>query len=229
MKTFTERLLWAMNRRTPAVSQSELARAIGVSPQTIQYLCDPARNAQGSKHTTKIADYLGVYALWLSEGKGSRGPFDETNRVEESASVPYQANTTEGPAIRGRVPIISWVQAGDFCEAIDEFHPGDAEDWAPFAAAHSDMTYALRVRGPSMEPRFSEGEVIIVDPQKQPDNGRFVIAKKSGSHEATFKQLVLEGGESYLRALNPDWPEPIIRLTEDWHICGVVIAKMELF
>lgn len=161
-----------------------------------------------------------VSPIWLATG---RGPMKTPGQKRE------EANFEGGPVIKGRIPIISWVQAGDWCEAIDNFAPGDAEDWAPFAGNHSDGSFALRVRGPSMEPRFFDGEIIVVDPLVSADNGRFVIAKKTSSQEATFKQLVCEGGEAYLRALNESWPEPIIRVDEEWHICGVVIAKMVLF
>ena len=46
-------------------------------------------------------------------------------------------------------------------------------------------------------------------------------------HPATFKKLVIEGEKSYLRALNPAWPEPIVAINGNATICGVVIFKGE--
>lgn len=180
-----------------------------------------------------------VTRMLYQEGKpGKKRIADDMIEVIESAfnltrgwldGVEASSTTVEaGPAIRGRVPLISWVRAGDFCEAIDLFSPGDAEDWMSCPVSHSEYTYALRVRGMSMEPRFREGEIIIVDPKVSPDNGRFVIAKRLDANEVTLKQLVIEGGEPFLQALNPAWPERIIRLNEAWMICGVVICKMEV-
>lgn len=45
--------------------------------------------------------------------------------------------------------------------------------------------------------------------------------------EATFKKLIVEGNERYLKALNPAWPEPIIRINGNATICGVVVFKGE--
>ena len=89
--------------------------------------------------------------------------------------------------------------------------------------------YALRVEGPSMEPRFYHGDILIVDPKVDPRHGDFVIAKRADSQSATFKQLIIDGDETYLQALNPDWPQRIIRITEAWHICGVVVQRTETF
>ena len=50
------------------MSQSELARAIGIRPQAIQYLLNPANRAQGSKHLVAIANTLGVSPQWLAGG-----------------------------------------------------------------------------------------------------------------------------------------------------------------
>jgi len=67
--TYAKRLNWAMTNA--AISQSELARAIGVKPQAIQYLCQKGTK---STHTTKIAKVLGVSADWLDTGKGQPHP-----------------------------------------------------------------------------------------------------------------------------------------------------------
>lgn len=161
-----------------------------------------------------LAKKLGVSVEYLITGKGQG----------DLAS----SNVEPGPEIKGLVPVISWVQAGDFCEAVDLLPPGEAEEWISCPVSHSPHTYALRVRGASMEPRFREGEIVIVDPKIGADNGRFVIAKKTGANEVTLKKLVIEGDDRYLQAVNPAWPEPIIRIAEEWIICGVVICKMEM-
>jgi len=53
------------------MSQSRLARELGVKPQAIQHLCDPKKNAQGSTHTHAMARILGVSGQWLGEGTGT--------------------------------------------------------------------------------------------------------------------------------------------------------------
>jgi SOS-response transcriptional repressor LexA len=42
-----------------------------------------------------------------------------------------------------------------------------------------------------------------------------------------FRQLIVEGGRRYLKALNEDWPERVTELGESAVYCGVVIFKGE--
>lgn len=70
LKTYRDRLLWAM-LKAKLTSQSELARRIGVKPQSIQHLLDPLKNAQGSSHTALIAEELKVSPKWLATGQGT--------------------------------------------------------------------------------------------------------------------------------------------------------------
>ena len=56
----------------------------------------------------------------------------------------------------------------------------------------------------------------------------YVVVRMEDSHEATFKQLIVEGDRQYLKALNPDWPKRIIEVTANATLCGVVVFKGEL-
>lgn len=136
------------------------------------------------------------------------------------------SNTEPGPDVRGRVPLISWVQAGDWCEAVNSFAHGDAEMWLPCPKVFGANAFALRVRGISMEPRYQSGDIIFVDPDVQPEHGKNVVVRLDDETEATFKQLVIEGSQKYLKALNPDFPGPrFLPINGNATIVGVVIGK----
>lgn len=131
------------------------------------------------------------------------------------------------------IPLISWVQAGEWSEVIDNFAPGDAEEWPPCPVRHSASTFALRVRGESMQnplgrPSFCDGDLIFVDPERPAMHNSLVIVRLDDSKEATFKRLVIEGDQQYLRPLNPAWPEQVIRINGNATMCGVVIFKGEI-
>lgn len=216
--TYGQRLLWALNAANK--SQSDLAREVGVSPQSIQYLCDPSSNARGSRNTTAFATALGVNPEWLANGTGPAAR-------EDGGNV-----TVVAPGVR-RVPLLSYVQAGsmeaccvDLSEAYGEYLTTDM--------ALSDHSFALEIKGDSMVPppgsneeAFYEGDRIIVDCQVTPLPGDFVVAR-NGEHEATFKKyrprgLDKQGREVFeLVPLNPDYPtmrsdrQPI-------HIIGVMV------
>jgi SOS-response transcriptional repressor LexA len=79
-----------------------------------------------------------------------------------------------------------------------------------------------------MEPRFYNGDFIFVDPDIVAESGKYVVVKLEDADEAMFRQLIIEGGRKYLKALNPDWPERIFELDDTTRICGVVVFKGEM-
>ncbi|MGA5587143.1 LexA family protein [Pseudomonas siliginis] len=211
------------------LSEGELGRRSGVPQPTIHRIITGESLSPRQANVEKIAKSLSVTADWLWTGT-TAAQFLK-NGIPSSLG---ESNVEPGPAIKGLVPLISWVQAGAWCEAVDVLDLDDAEVWLPCAVSHSKKTYALRVRGLSMfnphERRsFRDGDIIYVDPAKDAENGSLVIAKLTDSEEATFKQLVMEGTRQFLKPLNPSWPEPIIQLPPDAMICGVVISKLEIF
>ena len=121
--------------------------------------------------------------------------------------------------------MISWVQAGGWTEVIESPAAGGDSAGIPCPVRCSEETYVLRVRGVSMEPDFRDGDLIFVDPRVEPVHGQFVVVMLEDSPEATFKQLIIEGGRQYLKALNPEWPTPIIEVKRPARFCGVVIFK----
>jgi SOS-response transcriptional repressor LexA len=119
-------------------------------------------------------------------------------------------------------PLISWVQAGAFCapEVIASFE--NADEWRYCPVKHSDQTYVLTIKSNSMEPLYLEGTEIFVDPTLNPQhNDDVVVSDPQG--RATFKRLKITHEGRYLEALNPSFPERIIKVPEGSIICGVVI------
>jgi SOS-response transcriptional repressor LexA len=166
-------------------------------------------------------------ALWMAlraDDKRRNGEivhFDENTPEEEKLSVSRylrqkavkMAANIEAVGAHRRVPIISWVQAGSWSEIQDNFHPGQADEWAlAFDSLPGNHAFALRVVGDSMTNpvpglrTFPEGTIIIVDPGRGADAGDFVIAKDVQTQKATFKQLATDGVRWFLRPLNPTYP-----------------------
>lgn len=199
-------------------SQSELARAVGVKPQAIQYLLDPKNSASGSKHLVRIAEALRVNAVWLATGQGTPLEIGPASNVEPGPDV-----------AQGRLyPLITWIQAGFWNGNCEAFTPYQAEHW--YLSPHNlgPRGYVLRVRGDSMtNPQgrysFPEGMLLFVNPDKEATPGQFVIARRDPDHEATFKRYVLIDGVPYLEAINPDWPHRYLEMRPGDTIGGIVV------
>lgn len=68
---------------------------------------------------------------------------------------------------------------------------------------------------------FPEGSLILVDPDVQPESGRFVVARLKAENEAAFRQLVREAGDVFLKPLNSAFP--IKALDDEWEVVGTVV------
>ena len=136
-------------------------------------------------------------------------------------AIPVTRLVEPGPDVKQYVPLISWVQAGNPSGVILD----DSVEKIPSIRHMSDGSFALRVRGESMLPLFVEGDIIFVDPMREPRNKSYVIVS-TPDNETTFKQLVADSEIQYLRPLNANWPGPqIIPFEEGMTIIGVVVGK----
>jgi SOS-response transcriptional repressor LexA len=127
-------------------------------------------------------------------------------------------------------PLISWGAAAAPREHAEQANPptSDEQGRLPCPVPCSEDTFVLRVEGESMEPKFHDGDLIYVDPDESPEHGRYVVLRLEGADEAILRQLIVEGGRRYFKALNPDWPERIIEAGEGAIIRGVVVFKGEI-
>ena len=126
-----------------------------------------------------------------------------------------------------KVPVISWVQAGAWSETEDPFQPGYAEEFVLILENCGPNTFALRVVGDSMEPEFVAGDILLVDPACDWSSRDYIIAK-NGDDEATFKQIVTDGGKIFLNPLNRRYP--IQDMTgKNFKVIGRVIQKVKKY
>ncbi len=212
-----DRLLTAMERA--GLSQADLARACDVKPPSVNgWLSGKAKFLRG-ENLLKASAALRVNEKWLATGEGPMlGSQDALSNVEP------------GPRLRGKVPLVSWVQAGNWCEAVTPLHVTESERWMDCPVSHSSQTFALRVRGDSMTApsgnnrSYPEGCYIFVDPERRdPVNGDRVVACLLDAHEVTFKVYKNEDGRQWLQPLNPSH-EPI---REPFRVLGTVLGKWE--
>lgn len=192
------------------LSKAAFARAVGVTGASVTQWLDGTTKSLKGDVATKMERATGYRADWILNGRLPK-------RVD---------NVERGPDVRGTVPLLSDVQAGMYREFVDNFHPGDGGAEAiPTTVPINKHTFALRVVGDSMEPRFTAGMILIVEPEMEPNPGDFVIAK-NGDDETTFKQLTKDGAEWFLKPLNERYP---IKPLGENRIIGVVRAATHNF
>lgn len=123
-------------------------------------------------------------------------------------------------------PVLNYAQAGEFCQYHDD---AIANEFEPVSSDYGERVYWVILNGNSMEPDFHDKELVLIDPDIQPNPSDFVLALKQGEKETTFKKYRPRGfdestGEEYYHLVpsNPDYPIIDSRFTK-FTICGVAV------
>ncbi|GKQ73935.1 prophage repressor CI [Aeromonas caviae] len=183
--TINDRIL--SRRKHLKLSQHELASRIGITRVSVGKW-ESGLNQPKGRYLNDLAAALGVSVDWLLTGKedGAAGvmePSPPGYRNVEPADIPQGV----------RVPILSYVQAGQWREMCEQATAFDGSlEYVTAGVSVGSCAFGLWVRGNSMEPDFKEGDLLIVDADEAPKAGDFVIAK-NGSEEATFKKYRSRG------------------------------------
>lgn len=197
---------------------SNFAEKIGKSQsQASQFAGTNPIKGIGNKVAREIEEAFGKPHGWL-----------DIQHVNEEMRPSLEPNISAPIPIDGRlIPLISWVQAGSWTSVESVPAGTQFDEWLPPNPKCGKNGYGLEVVGESMLPDFRPGDKIYVNPDFQPDElktGNLVIVSCEGDAEATFKKLILEGGNIYLQPLNPNWPEQTIPLMDGCKLVGKVVG-----
>lgn len=191
MKTIGERI--KERRKSLKMTQAQVAKGVGVSHVALSQW-ERDETSPSGENLYALAKVLGCSTPWILFG------------VEEKTNVE--------PSIIGgfRIPLISYVQAGMWHLEGEGCMLGTNGDYEYIFTdlPLSPASFALRVKGNSMEPEFKEGDRIIIDPDVCPHPGDYVVAMNEND-EVTFKKYrargIVDGEETFeLVPLNPDYP-----------------------
>lgn len=185
METINDRI--TARRQAQNISKAELARRIGITHASVSKW-ESGLNQPKGRYLNELAAALGVSVDWLLTGN------DGAPAAQVKEALPGYHNVEPAVIPQGsRVPIISYVQAGQWREMCEQASAFDGT--LEYVTAGIDVGphgFGLWVRGDSMAPQFKEGDLLIVDPDVAPKAGDFVIAS-NGKSEATFKKYRARG------------------------------------
>lgn len=146
-------------------TQLEIAKSIGVSPQTFNTWCKGIAIPRMGK-VQALADYFNINKSDLIE--------DKKLNIN---TVPIESGYT--------IPVLGRVAAGYGKEAVEEVI-GQIEI-SPALAVKGDY-FGLLIKGDSMIPTLYDGDTVIVQRVDDAESGDLVIALVNG-HDATCKRL----------------------------------------
>ncbi len=207
-------------RRTKKWTQEDLAARVGVSVSTINSWIKGTRTPE-MENLRKIASVFGMSLDEFLREKPER---------DAKAESLYPSPKTKS------VQLLSWGQAARRSESADSGDSlaaeyslaGDRDGGVLTTVNVGKNAFALQVKGDSMEPEFSDGCTIIVDPGKKAVHGSYVVVHVEDDEEATFKELIVDGSRKYLKPVNNRYPLMEVK-EKKVVVCGVVVQQIKTY
>jgi len=78
----------------------------------------------------------------------------------------------------------------------------------------------------TQEQNLYPGSYVIIEPDMQPIHGNFVLATAGNKKEPILRQYIEEGGVTYLKPLNSQYP--LVQFSKNMEILGVVVANVKV-
>ena len=177
------------------ITQEQLAEKLGVTQGAIGHWLNKRREPA----MDVILDIMGALDL------------NSINIGVDGSIVSDEPNMELAPPDIHRIPVITYVQAGVWTETSEIRECDGNMAYVTTDLDLGERAFAIVIRGNSMEPEFTEGDLVLIDPDEPLHPGDFVVAK-NGEEEATFKKYRPRGyGEDgqeifELSPLNDDYP-----------------------
>lgn len=192
------------------INEAELARKTDIPQPTLHRILSGATKSPRGNSLAPLANF---FSITINQLMG----VDELpeNRVKGTHNSRIYGWTS--------VPIINWKQAAVWTKFKNELKGQTWAHWTSTDLIIDEASFAIKVKGDAMAPTFVEGTALIVDPKVEPKNRDFVIVALAGNANATFRQLLLDGDDRYLRAVNGEFRT--MQLDKGNKIIGTVVQS----
>ena len=161
------------------ITQEELAKRIGVSQAAVNNWC----NGKKSPRMSKVDAMCEVFHCRRS---------DLINDTAQSQNI-----------LSKKIPVLGRVAAGVPIEMIE-----DIVDEVEIPGKWEGEHFGLVIHGDSMEPKISDGDIVIVKKQDYIENGQIGIITVNGE-DATCKHIFKYADTLVLRSNNPKYEEMV--------------------
>ncbi len=183
----------ALLREQKGWNQSELAREMGVTPQSVQ-AWEAGKNVPRQQKMKKLAGVLGATVGELMSDDAIEGEFQRITGQLES-------NVEQGPPIVSpyrAIPIVGTAQMG----AEGYWYALEEADGTVDAYSRDASAYALRLKGDSMEPAIHSGWVAVIEPDRDYFPGEYVMVRTTEGESMLKRLLYCNEAEVSLLSVN---------------------------
>lgn len=197
MLTLSERITYALDELTPKISQAKLARAVGVSPPSVNDWKSGKTKEIEHDNAVKAAICLGVPYEWLRHGKGAKpDKRSSQDRTQTQYLTPIEPWDSKTPLEDDEIEIPFYK---DFKFACGKGKFGDTEIKETRRLRISKLTLrnrniefinasAATATDNSMAPTINEGSTILIDcGRKKIKDGQIFIIQHGDGEYADFR------------------------------------------
>jgi SOS-response transcriptional repressor LexA len=127
------------------------------------------------------------------------------------------------------LPLLNWNNIEAWNKgSITEQHRGDLEE--VYSEVHvGNKAFGLTIKDASMEPVFSIGSIIIIDPEKPIRDRGFILVQLNGRPEPVLRQLIIDAGDYYIKAISPALESKMHKMADHDKIIGILVQSRRNF
>ena len=193
-----------------AIKKSDLADATRSPRATVSDWTSGKIKALSADKLLLVCKFFNVNPEWVANG---RGPMYKAH-----------SNVTSSDKKLRKVMVLSYEQAAVFGDK-DVNYPTDIRTMNTSAEV-SDSAFCILINDDSMTSpsgqSIPEGASVIIDANEFCGGGHIVLAVIGGTKTSTLKKLVINGGQRFLKPLNPAYPT--LTMTEACRIIGRAVS-----
>lgn len=186
-------------RKKNGLTQEQLAKAIGVERSSVGKYEGKGNVMPSHDVLAALSSVFGVSIDYL---------LDNENQQQTGKGV--------------KIPVLGKVIAGIPIEAVEEIL--DYEEISQKMDSQGEH-FALQIQGNSMEPKFSEGDVVIVRKQSDVDSGDIAVVLIDGN-EATIKKIKKSPDGVMLVPLNQNYEVMFYTNNEIEELPVIILGKV---
>ena len=196
--------LATIRRRFREAMAAEVSMSMASVPRAHRHEFESLGEEIVQRWSERYEDLAGTLSGAVSGQSGGRVTLDD--QADEALSNATMSLDRERP-----IPVINKVAAGyPRMETDLDLPVGFAESYVYDPTVKAPGAFAVTVCGDSMEPRFHEGDIVVVDPEAEVHGGAFCFVRFAADGDTTFKQVYFDTPETIrLQPLNSQYPPQV--------------------
>lgn len=227
MAEIKDRIISLRNEKN--MTQGQLAEALEISPSAIG-MYEQGRRKPSYELLERISDYFNVDMDYLM------GRSDVRNKYQAGLKYDWEDKLKEnGRTEKSNITFLGDESTFIYIPLYESISAGYGSDSAEFIEMiplyglkkNGTDYFAVKVKGYSMEPKISDGAIIIIKKDTTIENGEIGVFYLNG--ESFVKQKRVANGRTILHSYNNAFSDIVINEYDDFKEYGKVVGDYNLY